>query len=79
MENKQTAVQWLIENLYDIVPYINEEVANKCNNIAKKAIVMEQNQIEEAYLHSLSDISNYINNKSTDYFNKTFNKQPNNL
>ena len=68
MENKQTAVEWLVDELLDgklLMPSLIEQ-----------AIAMEKEQIKSAY--NQADLDSYFNKTyegySEKYYNKTYGK-----
>ena len=70
METKQTAVEWLGYELntklfYDITPELWEQV----NEIFKQALIVEREQIIDAYTAN-SVIR--VRNKAEEYYNETY-------
>ena len=49
METTQTAVEWLDENLDNLLPFINQEIADEYLKLIKQAKQMERSEIEIAY------------------------------
>jgi len=41
---KQTAVEWLAENIDNLIPYVNDESAKKFNELVEQAKEMEKQQ-----------------------------------
>jgi len=73
MEKKETAVQWLIDQIDSIIPYVNEETAKKFNAIVQKSIQMEREQIEEAFEKGWVERKFYSEMTSGEYYTQTFN------
>lgn len=76
MEKKQTAVQWLREQLtynngLGVLHPSHSEFAD-LSQIFEQAIAMEREQIEEAYMDGLTDISTYDSNNIFNYYKQTF-------
>ena len=73
MENKQTAVEWLVEYLTLHRVDLKNEALNNVINIAKE---MEKKQIIESYCKGCLDISKDENifprETSEKYYNETF-------
>lgn len=66
MKNKQTAVEWLV----DQVKFIDKEVyAELYNQLLEQAKQMEKEQISRAYQEGLID---GMNHSPKDYYNKTY-------
>ena len=84
MEKKQTAVRQLLNAIpeaSEIKDFISENNADEkmldewlWERIYKGRdyLQMEREQIEEAYLHSLFDVSNYLNRQAPEYYTQTF-------
>jgi len=41
---KQTAVEWLAENIDNLIPYVNDDSAKKFNELVEQAKEMEKHQ-----------------------------------
>jgi hypothetical protein len=66
---KQTAVEWLIENIY----YLH---STKWNNIIEQAKVMEKEQILQALNDGKAMIISPTSNKSLEqYYNETYKQE----
>jgi hypothetical protein len=68
MEKKLTAVQWLIQTMCNSQGMEQPQI----DEVFQQALRMERQQIEEAYFHSLFDVSNYLSNETPNYYTKTF-------
>ena len=68
MKNKQTAVEWLIEELGEYFP---NEIGG-IHLMVAKAKAMEKEQIREAYYKGVRDEWEGIGNDFEDYYNKTY-------
>jgi len=70
MDNKQTAVEWLIEQ---ILPTISETLSDVCiKELIEISKAMEKVQIVEAVDYGCSDWGSVKNAEA--YYNKNFNK-----
>ena len=69
---KQTAVEWLAENIDNLIPYLNDESAKKFNELVKQAKEMEKQQIFD--LMEVSQRTDfYVKYDSfEDYYNEQF-------
>jgi hypothetical protein len=69
--NKQTAVEWLEEQVKDIF-YVAEasEMTKKFKSVFEKAKQMEKEQIEEAYYYDSN--CNEIKDDGEQYYNETY-------
>lgn len=82
MKNKQTAVEWLIEQISSSKYFYNlmEEIENRSttvqpNGILQKALAMEKEQIVDAYNNADAVDENNIGWKNSDqYYNETYEK-----
>jgi len=46
---KQTAVEWLAENIDNLIPYVNDESAKKFNELVEQAKEIEKEQMIEMH------------------------------
>jgi hypothetical protein len=70
MDNKQTAVDWLIEQ---ILPTISETLSDVCiKELIEIAKAMEKEQIIDAITYGCSDWGSVKN--AEQYYNETYNK-----
>lgn len=67
MEEKQTAVEWLVKQCFPIM-----ENTPPLDNIIKQAKQMEKEQICHAYLEGLSSILEHRDEE--EYYNETYDK-----
>ena len=63
---KQTAVEWLLDNLHCLH-------STKWDDIVEQALEMEKQQIIDAYVEGSISLTSKI--ESEQYYNETFNKQ----
>ena len=66
--SKQTAVEWLVEELFKQIDYIQVDP-----KIIEQALEMEREQIEEAYWEGGQDVPTH-GRQCEQYYNETFNK-----
>jgi len=71
MENKQTAVEWLVEQLETIIFYTDEAK----ENTIEQAKAMEKEQIKNAFDKGYSYY--LFNGGGEQYYNKTYKQQDN--
>ena len=77
---QQTAVEWLWNEIDNLIPYQDINKAQQFNGLLEQAKAMEKDQIEEAF--SIGEMNNdshhytgrKIHQDQKDYFNKTYNK-----
>jgi transposase len=77
---KQTAVEWLWNEIDNLIPYQDINKAQQFNELLEQAKEIEKEQIEEAF--SIGEMNNdshhytgrKIHQDQKDYFNKTYNK-----
>jgi transposase len=77
---KQTAVEWLWNEIDNLIPYQDINKAQQFNELLEQAKEIEKEQIEEAF--SIGEMNNdshhytgrKIHQDQTDYFNKTYAK-----
>jgi hypothetical protein len=75
MENKQTAVDWLITQLEGEESLVARIVGLKeYNQIVKQAKQMEKEQIEKAFHDSMVDIVLGKMSSPKEYYNETYGK-----
>lgn len=75
-----TAVEWLWNEIDNLIPYQDINKAQQFNELLKEAKEIEKEQIEEAF--SIGEMNNdshhytgrKIHKDQTDYFNKTYAK-----
>ena len=67
--SKQTAVEWLVEELFKKIDYIQVDP-----KIIEKALVMECDQIMKAYLSGTDDSDRGECKAEYEYYNETFGK-----
>jgi hypothetical protein len=72
MENKQTAIEWLEENLIGN-PYFESEFTHN-RNVFEQAKQMEKEQIEKAFQDSMVAIVVGNMLSPEEYYNKTYGK-----
>ena len=82
MENKQTAVEWLWEQIDELVPYEGISVSQRFNGLLEQAIAMEKEQIEDAWNNGglyISYFDDYEKQRDKDfkfdskeYYNETY-------
>jgi hypothetical protein len=73
MENKQTAVEWLITQLEGEESLVARIVGLKeYNQIVKQAKQMEKEQIEKAFYDSMVDIVLGKMSSPKEYYNETY-------
>ena len=77
MENKQTAVQWLEDKLFELEIKIDPSIAEETFFLFAQAKIMEKEQIKDAYKSGCVDEMWELNNTENEehYYNKTYNKQ----
>ena len=68
--SKQTAVEWLIENMKKLNQH---ESLEEWNNLFEQAKAMEKEQIMNAYLEGESD-ADYYEDSALRFYNETFSK-----
>ena len=73
MQTKQTAIEWLEDNL-NFEPYDEEEFISN-NKIWEQAKQMEREQIEKAFQHSIVAILVGKILSPAEYYNETYIKQ----
>jgi hypothetical protein len=67
--SKQTAVEWLVEELFKKIDYIQVDP-----RIINHAIAMECEQIKDAYFSGMDDSDRGEYKGEIEYYNETFNK-----
>ena len=78
MENKQTAVEWLVTQLEGEESLVARIVGLKeYNQIIKQAKQMEKEQIENAYWDGGQDVPCH-GDRCQEYYNETYKQQDNN-
>ena len=79
MEKKQTAVDYLVEQLFKIRNNTTEIKEMNCKSIIEQAKQMEKEQIEDAYCKAGLDIAHNDSIKesglSQEYYNETYGGQ----
>ena len=71
MQNKQTAVEWLIEELGEYFPH---EIGG-IHLMVEQAKQMEKEQIREAYYRGVRDEWEGAGKDFEDYYNETYGKE----
>lgn len=71
MQNKQTAVEWLIEELGEYFPH---EIGG-IHLMVEQAKQMEKEQIREAYYRGVRDEWEGAGKDFEDYYNETYGKK----
>jgi hypothetical protein len=79
MENKQTAAEWLWEQIDELVPYEGISVSQRFNGILEQAIAMEKDQIVDAHIEGQRVFDTHQHTQwTTDqaelYYNETYGK-----
>ena len=78
MNSKQTAVEWLWEELDKTIPYQNIKVSQIFDGIIEQAKEMEREQIESAFTHGELFSADYFDvdkpneDCNKNYYNQTF-------
>jgi hypothetical protein len=67
---KQTAVEWLIENIPDLGKYIPFGVSIELHAKFQQALEMEKQQIMEAFQYKF--FHPYVENEPETYYNETY-------
>jgi hypothetical protein len=73
----QTAVEWLAENIDDLIPYVNDDSAKKFNELVEQAKEMETEQIIDAFDYGLYDGGENVphyNMNAEKYYKDTYEK-----
>ena len=72
--NKQTAVEWLWEQIDNSIPFQNIQTSQIFNGLLEQAKEMEKKQIIQALKDSwnLAKHSNFDNPHAEDYYNETY-------
>jgi hypothetical protein len=79
MENKQTAVEWLWEQIDNTIPFQNIQTSQIFNGLLEQAKEMEKQQIINTYRDGRSDQqsekpSRFYNRWAELYYNETYGK-----
>ena len=81
---QQTAVEWLIDRLDELIPFVNEKTAIAFNKLAEQAKEMEKQQIEETYnkgkVHAWGDKpgGRLFSLEGEEYYNEIYTKKQQN-
>lgn len=76
---KQSAVEWLAENVDNLIPFMNDEIAKKFCELVEQAKDMERQQLIDAYRDGRSDQqsekpSRFYNRNAEQYYNENYKK-----
>ena len=71
MENKQTAVEWLVANLHYLIV---QHKGMQFEMMVEKAKAMEKEQIMNAYEFGVGDAYNYTSEEAELFYNETYGK-----
>jgi hypothetical protein len=77
MEDRQTAVEWLVKELNNLHPdlILSLKMWDDINNLITQAKQMEKQQIIKAYANGVvNEISIYSTITGEEYYNETYNK-----
>jgi hypothetical protein len=80
MENKQTAVQWLQDKLFELEIKIDPSIAEETFFLFAQAKIMEKEQIINAYNYNMTGFDKLEQEEigldwANDYYNETYNKK----
>ena len=75
MENNQTAIDWLEDNLIGN-PHSEEDFKHNIN-IWGQSKQMEKEQIKRAFEFGVADAYNSMEDEAEDYYNQTYKQQDN--
>jgi FtsZ-binding cell division protein ZapB len=67
---KQTAVEWLIEQLTPSISLQQKHI----DELKEKAKAMEKEQIKRAFEFGVADAYNFIEDEAEQYYNETYKK-----
>jgi hypothetical protein len=74
---KQTAVEWISENIDNLIPYMNDNIAKKFSELVQQAKEMEKEQIIDCYAEANTELTNEDGSFITgeQYYNETFKQE----
>ena len=75
MKNKQTAVQWLQDKLFELEIKIDASIAEETFFLFAQAKQMEKDKIREAYYRGVKDEMQNVGKDFEDFYNETYNKK----